>query len=633
MELDRFKALVQRLEQESAVAPGAYRAKVAGLALLGFGILALLLGTVGLGLLLLAGFALAVAFSGGTALLLLLKLGKLLLFIAIPMWFLVKSALQALFIRLPAPQGRELTRDQAPALFAALDGMRARMKGPHFHHVLVVDEVNAAVVQRPAFGLIGWPRNYLLLGLPLLEALAPEEALAVVAHEYGHLAGSHGRFSAFIYRLRHTWGTVQAWTDQVQGWLGRLVAPLVRWYAPYFNAYTFVLARSDEYLADAAAAELVGTDHAAHALKRTNLVAPRHQRFMAQTFERIAHEPAPPGDLAHRWAAQAAQPPEETDARRWLVDALDREGQVTDTHPTLRARLQALPPGAEALQEPPPPLAGASAASAWLGAGLEPLRQAFAQRWAEQVAEPWSERHAEARRAREELARLRALATPDVNQQIATLRLALQLEPETDWRDALAAFNAAQPDHALGLFLEGTARLDREDASGLPLLDRAMALDPEAIKPACDRAYGFLQARQDSAAAEAYAERWRERDRFEAERTLQIENLEAARDTLVAHGLDAAQLQAVRERLVGPALKSVAEVWLARRVIPADPELVQIVMGLRLTWWGRRRGHQHVVINRLARLEWPVGLVFFTLDGRYAAFRKKFQALPEARIR
>ena len=33
---------------------------------------------------------------------------------------------------------------------------------------------------------------------------------------------------------------------------------------------------------------------AAHALKRVNLVAPRHQRFMAQTYDRIAHEATPP---------------------------------------------------------------------------------------------------------------------------------------------------------------------------------------------------------------------------------------------------------------------------------------------------------------------------------------------------
>ena len=103
MDVDRFKQLVSRLETESASAPGAYRAKVAALALLGFGILALLFASVGFGLVVLAGIALALLFSGGGALILLLKLGKLLFLLAIPLWYLVKSGVQALFIRLPAP--------------------------------------------------------------------------------------------------------------------------------------------------------------------------------------------------------------------------------------------------------------------------------------------------------------------------------------------------------------------------------------------------------------------------------------------------------------------------------------------------------------------------------------------------
>jgi hypothetical protein len=56
MDMGRFQAMVDRLERESAASPGAYRVKVALLALLGFGILALLLGAIGLGLVLLLGW-------------------------------------------------------------------------------------------------------------------------------------------------------------------------------------------------------------------------------------------------------------------------------------------------------------------------------------------------------------------------------------------------------------------------------------------------------------------------------------------------------------------------------------------------------------------------------------------------
>ncbi|MBX3605397.1 MAG: M48 family metallopeptidase [Piscinibacter sp.] len=630
MEIDRFKELVARLEQESAASPGRYRAKVAALTLLGFGILALLLGAVGFGLLALAGIVVVVAFTGGTALLLLAKFGKLLFLLAVPLWYLCKSAVQALFVRLPPPQGREIAPAEAPQLFAALQDMRRRMKGPRFHHVLVVDEVNAAVVQRPAFGLVGWPRNYLLLGLPLLEAMPPEEALAVVAHEYGHLAGSHGHFSAFVYRLRHTWGTIQAYVEHIQGWLGRLVAPLVRWYAPYFNAYTFVLARNDEYLADAASAELVGPANAAHALKRVNLITPRHHRFMQATFERMDHDAAPPPDLMHRWAAAAGEPPAEPDARRWLTDALDRVGNPLDTHPTLRARLVALA-GGKAAEGDPPPLRDTSAARAWFGDRLESLRGELESHWAAQVAEPWAAQHAAVQQQRQRLADLRAQAARDADEEIETLRLTMRLEPEVDLRDALAAFNAAHADHALGLFLEGTVRLDKGEREGLALLDRTMALDPEATKLACERAHAFLNEHAETAAAEAYAERWRRRDELETQRAWQLENIDGG-DTLEPHGLDAAVVQAIRDRLDAPARAQVARLYLARRVIPADPTVRQFVLGVELTWWGRQRGRQQAVVDRLAAIDWPIALVVLTLEGRYAGLKKRFAGLADAAL-
>ena len=47
--------------------------------------------------------------------------------------------------------------------------------------------------------------NYLTVGLPLLLAIDRPRILAVMAHEYGHLRGGHGRFAAWIYRTRLSW--------------------------------------------------------------------------------------------------------------------------------------------------------------------------------------------------------------------------------------------------------------------------------------------------------------------------------------------------------------------------------------------------------------------------------------------
>jgi Zn-dependent protease with chaperone function/3-phenylpropionate/cinnamic acid dioxygenase small subunit len=626
MEQAEYEQMVARLERESVAAPTAYQLKVAALALLGFAILAVVVGFAGLGLVLLAGIAIATVLTGGKALILLFKLGKLLLLLAIPLWMLVKSSLSALFTRLPAPQGLALKRAQAPALFAAIDDMRRRMKGPRFHHVLVTDDLNAAVVQRPLFGLAGWPRNYLILGLPLLDALTPQEALAVVAHEYGHLAGSHSRFAAYIYRLRHTWGTIQQISQQWSGWTGRPLQRLVGWYAPYFNAYTFVLARANEYQADAASAELVGAGVAASALKRVDISAARYQAYVDQTFGAMRDAPAPPQDFASRWAQRASEAAPPDDAQRWLASALERASQVHDTHPVLRERLRALPGQGRLLQELPAPLAGPSAATAWLGAHAATLRETLQRQWQERVASPWKERHEELQQRVQRLAELETKSDPTLDEQIERLRLRVELRPEDDQLDALVAFNAEHADQALTLFLEASLRLQRDDETGLALLERTIALDADAIKPAAEKAYAFLNARRDEAAAKVWADRWNERQAFELGRAQQLQQLDPG------HALRAAELtDAQRARvktLLGRAGTGVQRAWLARRVLPADPSIETHVLGLELTRWARFRSKGPEIVERLSAHEWPLHLFICVLDGRYEPLRGKFEQIP-----
>ncbi len=508
MEQWQFEDMVARLERESQAWPTAYRAKVALLAAAGFGILGIIVGSATFGLAALVGLAVAAVLTGGKALLVVFKLGKVVLLLAVPFWLLVRASVSALFTRLPVPGGLELQRAQVPALFDALDKMRRRMKGPRFHHVLIVDDLNAAVVQRPLFGLVGWPRNYLLLGLPLLEALAPKEALAVVAHEYGHLACSHGRFGAFIYRLRRTWRGVGEVAQEWQGWAARPLQRVVGWYAPYFDAYTFVLARANEYEADAAAAGLVGAGVAASALKRVDIAAAHYAAFTDRIFSSVRDLAKPPADMTTQWAACALQAPPAAQARLWLAAALNRVPDVGDTHPVLRERLHALPGQAGASAQVPEPLQAESAATRLLGKRAAIVRDHVQREWQSGVRANWAERHGELQAQLQRLRDLEARASPGVQEGVERMRLLASVYPEVDHLDALAAFNAAHANQPVTLYLEACARLDRDDGAGLRLLERTIALDPAATKPACERAYAFLEALGDDRAA-AWADRWK----------------------------------------------------------------------------------------------------------------------------
>jgi hypothetical protein len=73
-------------------------------------------------------------------------------------------------------------------------------------------------------------------------------------------------------------------------------------------------------------------------------------------------------------------------------------------------------------------------------------------------------------------------------------------------------------------------------------------------------------------------------------------------------------------------------IYLARRVIPGEPGVVQLLLGVELSWWGRFRSQQEAVVHGLAACEWPVALMIVAVDGRFARLKKKFRALGNARL-
>jgi Zn-dependent protease with chaperone function len=155
---------------------------------------------------------------------------KLGLFLVPLVWFILRS----LWVRIRPPTGLALERADAPRLFDLVDRVGRALGAPGIDTVLLTDDLNAGVAHVPWLGLFGPGRNYLVLGLPLLQALTEPQLEAVLAHEFGHVSGKHTRFGAWVYRTRLTWARLAL---QLEG-AGR-GAPLrafVRWYYPRFEA-------------------------------------------------------------------------------------------------------------------------------------------------------------------------------------------------------------------------------------------------------------------------------------------------------------------------------------------------------------------------------------------------------------
>jgi len=368
MENRDFELLVERIERAARAHPRMYKAKVFGLAALGYGFLATVV-------IVLAGLVVAALLAFRHAPVLAVKL-----VIVIGAFLLV--VVRALWVKLEQPKGWKLARSDAPDLFNLLDRLRQTLQTPPIYAVLVTPEFNAGVSQIPRLGLFGWHRNYLLLGLPLMQVLTREQFTSVLAHELGHLSHGHARSSNWIYRLRVTWLRLDAALRQHAPPGSRVVTWFYHWYVPYFFAFSFPLARANEFEADEAAARLTSPQIACQALTAVSVVAAFLRERYWPGILRAAVDGAPQTTFApYSKLGSAALGISEADGKSWTTAALNEVASVSDTHPSLQERLHALG-GTPELAVP----ALGQAADLLLRPALPRLLTAFDKQWHEQLA-------------------------------------------------------------------------------------------------------------------------------------------------------------------------------------------------------------------------------------------------------
>jgi Zn-dependent protease with chaperone function len=201
MKREDTDALIQRLEAAARRNPKLYVVRVAMLAVLGYGYL---FDVLMITMLLTVGIVYLAILAPPPPAIYSVWLGA----IAIVCGGFGLAIVRSLIVRLEAPKRHRLSREQVPDLYAELDEIRRKLRAGRAHEVQLDGDLNAAVVQVPRLGFFGWQRNYLILGLPLMQALSADEFRAVLAHEFAHLSHNHARFGAWIYRIRRTWERV-----------------------------------------------------------------------------------------------------------------------------------------------------------------------------------------------------------------------------------------------------------------------------------------------------------------------------------------------------------------------------------------------------------------------------------------
>ncbi|HQJ08947.1 MAG TPA: M48 family metallopeptidase [Deltaproteobacteria bacterium] len=407
----------------------------------------------------------------------------------------VKVILKAVWFRMPFPEGLEIIRDDAPELFEAVNRIRKKLGGPKIGRILLTDDFNAFIAQRPRLGFLGWYESRLVLGLPLLQALTPMQMQAVLAHEYGHLSGRHGRLISWAFRTRKSWMRIVESLEGQKSWSLAVLTWFYRWYVPYFNACTFSLARAHEYEADRCSCEIAGEEETADALVRYDVLGRYlHECFWPMITNMADERPDSPQSVYGLMQEKFSEGIDEEQAAVWLEKSLSRETDSADTHPCLRERLQAIhvtPAFKNSLEQ---------SAAQYFITSLNVVRKWFDEEWCSNVRAQWLKRYVHVQKTKSRIEELAAKAKAR-NLKVSEAWELAYLTEEILGSDRAFPFYERilkyKPKYVPALYAIGRISLAKGDESGVASIEKVISLDANYSLAALETLYEFYLERGD----------------------------------------------------------------------------------------------------------------------------------------
>lgn len=575
-----FDKLVAQAEEENKRDPQGYKQRVVLLGLLGYAFVFAVVGSV---LALTISFAVfyfqsAAHTAGG---------GKLLLLLLITAGILLSS----LWVKYSAPRGISLQRGDCPELFNLIDELCRKLE-VRIDQVLLDGDIgiNAAVQQVPRLGILGLPRNYLILGYPLLAAESPEMFRATLAHEFGHVSGSHGKTGAWIYTIYTTFSQLLGNLREGSPLMYCIFFCFFHWYNPRFAAYSFVLRRRHEIEADRMAIDIAGSQANALGLIcdeiKNKLLA---QNFWPTVYMKTAQgEQAPPDIMQSMASFLQNELGSEEQIQQLYEESLRRRTENSDSHPSLIDRLVYAEYPAKTAEEislaklPWHQLlsTGQTAATKFLGQADNKYSCLLSQQWFNQIQAPWAQRCAELNQYKDELKRLESIPQPTKGELVSRAFLVQELEGIEQAIPFLQEVLRQYPDHSWANFTLGTHLLNKRDDSGIGYIEKSIQTDVMKTPDACVLLADFSKRRGRYDEAEKYEQRI-ESFQKDINHALDERRILNEQDQFQAHDKDDCEIQSLKDQL--SFFKDVKTAFLVKKYVRHLPEVPCYVLGLQLT--------------------------------------------------
>jgi Zn-dependent protease with chaperone function len=534
--------------------------------------------------------------------------------------------MRALWVKFDKPAGLQVDEKNNPELAAFISELRAEVGGSSNYRIFLTDDFNASVIQYPRLGIFGWYRDYVLIGVPLLLILSLDELKGVLAHEFGHLKGTHGIWAVKVYRNREVWLQIMQNLEEKDHWGAFLFKGFFKWYLPKLEEYSLSLYREQEFEADEEAVRIAGKDAFGRFLLKYDIYAGRlSDSFWREIYRKMQTCPEPDARVFEEMSKFLELPVEKEYQDKIIERELKVQTGEQDTHPALCDRIRAA--GYEAASFV---MAECDAADRLLGGSKEEILQSLGRLWKEEISGYWEYRHEELQKLQVELGELEGAG--EFN-ETSLLRMGKILEELDREEEALMRYDevlAMESSNLEAMFSKGKILItgDGVGEEGKNLIDQVMEIDNEYSYYGTQLVYKYLVQKGRTEESEAYYDAgMREVERLDE--AVEEREYIKLKDIFVPHGLEAEKIDHIIEQMSGK--EKIKEIYLVRKETAHYSEEPLFVLGVLFK--SANEKYQLSAIQEIAEsVKFPGETLVISLNLENFRFHKKQKKVDQSLI-
>jgi len=401
------------------------------------------------------------------------------------------------------PGGLPISIDNAPKLIHLIEKIQSQSNSTKIHRIRITDKYDINIIRTPKNGFPFAFTNTLLIGLPLMQSLSPDELNTAMLREIAHIKNPYKRASSWFFLLRQVWCQYRIAHQSTWKLHNIIMRVFFSWYSPLFKMLSQGAARAEELAVDSYCLKFIDKVTLIEMITINGISEYYLDNYFWPHLYNKAYKHKVPPYLPYTSLETNLHTKLDNEiAESWLEKALTSENNQAE-FPNLKQRMANL--DLKHIMMPAPVME--SSAHYFLEDTLKIVTQQMDKTWLMAHQFDWQQKFKAGEQERIQLSKFQSQVESGYLSDLKTWEYILLIKKYISKNDALLLYIKIlklQPRDARINFDIGRSLLNNMDELGIKALEKSMQQDPSYTVISCQLITKFFVAIGNSKSAQMY---------------------------------------------------------------------------------------------------------------------------------